>query len=29
MFENRKINPDTFQAYTTEFGCVSRILSGI
>jgi hypothetical protein len=29
MFEARKINPDSRQAYTTHFGCISRILSGI
>jgi hypothetical protein len=29
MFENKKINPDSCQAYTTHFGSISRILSGI
>jgi len=29
MFESRKINPGTFQGYTTEFGCVSGILTGL
>ena len=29
MFVGQKINPNIFQAYTTEFGCVSRISLGL
>jgi len=29
MFESRKINPGTFQAYITKFDCVSGMKEGV